>query len=102
VSSYQRDRKKTESFQQGKNKSRHSSGISEDPWENFHKGAERVFREVFAEVEVLFQEDKQREKLTPFLSEWSSMKQYEKCNARNHDPFVRKFQEIFDKIRALR
>jgi len=56
----------------------------------------------FEKLEALYATNPSRMALcNKFLSEWGALKPGEKANARNHDPFVKEFEGIFDPVRNL-
>lgn len=56
--------------------------------------ARKKYCRQFASLEMLFREGKETPDLNKFTKEWSNLSGSGKHRARNHDPFVRKFQEI--------
>lgn len=61
------------------------------------KEIRRAYSSCFKALENLFSDNPEKQTQSDkFLQEWKSMKPIVKHNARNHDPFVKQFQQIFD------
>ncbi len=59
------------------------------------------YRECFDELCRQVEKRGKCEDFTEFLNEWKTLSEGTKDNARNHDPFVKAFQNTLDKIREL-